>query len=195
MRSRRQPRALCRALPLTIRANPSRSFVAIHSIEVDHRRRLADQRLSQPTRPIEAQQKRSPGCEGLLDRSRQSETSLGRTPAVVEHAVLTLRPVPRSSLGGITLETSILPATRKPSQANNLNHSQPRVEGFADHMNDLGAIRLLFSANCQLGFDWMINRKKISWLMAADVAISPSFLDPKAGDFNHPKGDVKPSRL
>jgi hypothetical protein len=114
--------------------------------------------------------------------------------------VLTLRPRPsRSTLGGITLGTSVLPATtkgtRKPPQANNLNHSRPRVEGFADHMNDLGAIRLLFSANCQLGFDWMINRKKISWLMAADVAISPSFLAPKAGDFNHPKGDVKPSRL
>jgi hypothetical protein len=41
----------------------------------------------------------------------------------------------------------------------------------------------------------MINRKKISWLMAADAAIWPSFLDLKVGISTIPKGEVKPSWL
>ena len=47
------------------------------------------------------------GSEGLLDRSRRPETSPGRTPAVMEHAVLTLRDQ-HPAWGGRKLHTRLL---------------------------------------------------------------------------------------
>lgn len=47
------------------------------------------------------------GSEGLLDRSRRPETSPGRTPAVMEHAVLTLRDQ-HPAWGGRKLQTRLL---------------------------------------------------------------------------------------